>query len=99
MGFLCRKQREHRRISGGSLERANRTYAVASIRANIADATNATYFSWRGPTTAGSAAYYRIQGPNLFIEWAPQAMGGAATNHIHAMYRELSNDYGALITP
>jgi hypothetical protein len=24
-------------------------------------------------------------------------MGGAATNHIHAMYRELANDYGALI--
>ena len=70
---------------------------MASIRANIADATNATWFSWRGPTTAAAAAYYRIQGPNLFIEWAPQSMGGSATNHIHAMYRELSNDYGALI--
>ena len=70
---------------------------MASIRANIADPTNATYFSWRGPTTAGSAAYYRIQGPNLFIEWAPQSMGGNANNHIHAMYRELANDYGALI--
>lgn len=69
-----------------------------SIRANIADATDATYFSWRGPTTSGSAAYYRIQGPNLFIEWAPQAMGGSAVNHIHAMYRELGNDYGALIS-
>lgn len=71
---------------------------MASIRANLTDATNATYFSWRGPTTAGAAAYYRIQGPQLFIEWAPQSMGGSATNHIHAMYRELSNDYGALIT-
>lgn len=72
---------------------------MASIGANLADSTNATYFSWRGPTTAGSAAYYRIQGPNLFIEWSPQSMGGAATNHIHAMYRELANDYGALISP
>jgi hypothetical protein len=72
---------------------------MASIRANLADPTNATYFSWRGPTTAGSAAYYRIQGPNLFIEWAPQSLGGVATNHIHAMYRELANDYGALIAP
>jgi hypothetical protein len=70
---------------------------MASIRANLPDPTNATYFSWRGPINAGSAAYYRIQGPNLFIEWAPQSMGGAATNHIHAMYRELANDYGALI--
>jgi hypothetical protein len=70
---------------------------MASMRANFADPTDATYFSWRGPTTAGSAAYFRIQGPNLFIEWAPQAMGGSAVNHIHAMYRELANDYGALI--
>ena len=70
---------------------------MASIRANIADSTNATYFSWRGPTTAGSAAYFRVQGPNLFIEWAPQTLGGSAVNHTHAMYREISNDYGALI--
>ena len=72
---------------------------MASIRANLTDPTNATYFSWRGPTAAGSAAYYRIQGPDLFIEWAPQSLGGSATNHIHAMYRELANDYGALIVP
>lgn len=38
-----------------------------------------TYFAWYGPTTNGSAAYYRIQGPTLLIEYAPQ--GG--TNHIH----------------
>lgn len=69
-----------------------------SIRAQLASPTNATYFSWRGPTTAGSAAYYRIQGPNLFIEWAPQSLGGSAINHIHAMYREPGNDYGALIS-
>ena len=70
---------------------------MASIRANLADPTNSTYFSWRGPTTAGSAAYFRVQGPNLFIEYSPQNLGGSAANHIHAMYREFSNDYGALI--
>lgn len=74
---------------------------LASVKAALTDssASGAIYFSWRGPTTAASAAYYRIQGPQLFIEWAPQSLGGSATNHIHAMYRELSNDYGALITP
>ena len=70
---------------------------MASIRANIANSANATYFSWRGPTANGSAAYFRVQGPNLFIEYAPQNLGGSAANHIHAMYREFSNDYGALI--
>ena len=52
------------------------------------------HFSWRGPTTVGSAAYYRVQGPGFFLEFAPQQMGGAPTEHIHAMYREFSNDYG-----
>lgn len=53
-----------------------------------------THFSWRGPTEVGSAAYYRVQGPGFFLEFAPQQMGGSPTEHIHAMYREFSNDYG-----
>lgn len=52
------------------------------------------HFSWRGPTKAGSAAYYRVQGPTFFLEFAPQQMGGAPMEHIHAMYREFKNDYG-----
>lgn len=54
-----------------------------------------TYFSWYGPTAAGSASYYRVTGPSLAIEFSPQQMGGSAVDHIHAMYREPGNDYGA----
>ena len=53
-----------------------------------------SYFAWYGPTTNGSAAYYRIQGPKLWIEYAPQ--GG--TNHIHTIIRDPSNDYGKELT-
>lgn len=53
-----------------------------------------THFSWRGPTSAGSAACYRVQGPSVFLEFAPQQMGGMPMEHIHAMYREFGNDYG-----
>lgn len=53
-----------------------------------------THFSWRGPTKPGSAAYYRVQGPTYFLEYAPQQMGGDPNEHIHAMYREFGNDYG-----
>jgi hypothetical protein len=28
------------------------------------------------------------------IEFAPQGMGGDATQHIHTMYRDFTNDYG-----
>ena len=60
---------------------------MAEIRANLAD----TYFAWSGPTTAGSAAYFRIQGPTLVIEYAPQN----GVDHIHTIYRDPTNDYGA----
>jgi hypothetical protein len=50
-----------------------------------------TYFAWSGPTTNGSAAYFRIQGPTLVIEYAPQR----GIDHIHTIYRDPTNDYGA----
>jgi hypothetical protein len=62
---------------------------MAEIRGRLAD----TYFAWSGPTTNGSAAYFRIQGPTLVIEYAPQ--GGV--DHIHTIYRDPTNDYGARI--
>jgi hypothetical protein len=54
-----------------------------------------TWFAWSGPTEKGAAAYFRIQGPTLIIEYAPQRMGGDATKHIHTIYRDPTNDYGA----
>lgn len=55
-----------------------------------------TYFAWSGPTTNGSLAYFRIQGPTLLIEYAPQGN----LDHIHTIYRDPINDYGArLIRP
>jgi Protein of unknown function (DUF3500) len=53
-----------------------------------------TWFSWSGPTEKGKAAYFRVQGPTVFIEYAPQRLGGDATQHIHTIYRDPTNDYG-----
>jgi hypothetical protein len=66
------------------------TARMAEIKANIAD----TWFAWSGPTTNGMPAYYRIQGPTLVIEYAPQPLGGDPTMHIHTIYRDPTNDYG-----
>jgi hypothetical protein len=67
---------------------------MAELKAEIGE----TWFAWSGPTTAapGSniAAYYRIQGPHLVIEYAPQPMGGDPAMHVHTMYRDPTNDYG-----
>ncbi len=74
----------------GLLNDASATSKMAEIKAKLAE----TYLAWYGSTTSGSAAYWRVQGPTFFMEFSPQSMGGSATNHIHAMYRETSNDYG-----
>lgn len=63
---------------------------LAEIRSNLAE----TWFAWSGPTNPGSAAYFRVQGPTVFIEFAPQKLGGDPTQHIHTMYRDFTNDYG-----
>jgi hypothetical protein len=54
-----------------------------------------TWFAWSGPTEKGSAAYFRIQGPTVIIEYAPQRLGGDPTRHIHTIYRDPTNEYGA----
>ncbi len=64
--------------------------AMAKIRDNLKD----TWFSWFGPTEPGYAFSFRIQAPTLVMEYCPQRLGGDPTNHIHAMYRDPSNDYG-----
>ena len=67
---------------------------MAELKADI----NETWFSWSGPTTAAPghniSAYYRIQGPHLVIEYAPQTLGGDASLHVHTMYRDPTNNYG-----
>ncbi len=68
---------------------------AATRMAEIKSTQDQTYFAWYGPTTQGSAAYFRITGPTLVIEYSPQQMGGDPANHIHGIYRDPTNDYGA----
>ena len=71
---------------------------MAEIKADL----NETYFAWSGPTTheAGKngSSYYRIQGPNLIVEFSPQGVGGDPTMHVHTIYRDPTNDYGVKLT-
>jgi hypothetical protein len=66
---------------------------MAEIKANLPR----TYFAWSGSTKNGELAYYRIQGPTIVIEYAPQQ---GDLDHIHTIYRDPTNDYGArLVQP
>ena len=66
---------------------------MTEVKANLPR----TYFAWSGSTTNGGLAYYRIQGPTLVIEYAPQQ---GDLDHIHTIYRDPTNDYGSkLVRP
>jgi hypothetical protein len=65
--------------------------AASARMTAIKEKIGETYFAWSGPTEKGSAVYFRIQGPAIVIEYAPQ--GG--TGHIHTVVRNPEDDYGA----
>jgi hypothetical protein len=72
--------------------------AAAARMSEIKAGLGETWFAWSGPTTfppgRNGTSYYRIQGPNVVIEYAPQGQRGDASMHIHTMYRDPTNDYG-----
>ncbi|WP_344863477.1 DUF3500 domain-containing protein [Planomonospora alba] len=75
----------------------NAEQATAKLKA-AQDNLDATTFAWYGATEIGNPIYYRIQGPTFTIEFAHQQGGGAnagGITHIHSIYREPGNDYGA----
>ncbi len=79
--------------------------AAATRMAEIKAGLGETWFAWSGPTTViagrNGTSYYRIQGPNLVIEYAPQGLlrqGGDPSMHVHTIYRDPTNDYGRRFT-
>jgi Protein of unknown function (DUF3500) len=81
----------------GIIEQSSASARMAEMKADLDE----TWFAWSGPeeVAPGSnvTAYYRIQGPHLVIEYAPQ--GNEPATHIHTMYRDPTNDYGAKLIP
>jgi Protein of unknown function (DUF3500) len=49
---------------------------AAARTAEVESGLDQTSFAWFGPTTPGSVAYFRVTGPTILIEYAPQAAGG-----------------------
>ena len=50
------------------------------------------HFSWEGSLRRGEGHYYRIQGPELLIEYDNTAN---EANHVHTVWRRHSGDFGA----
>jgi type II secretory pathway pseudopilin PulG len=71
------------------------TEAASAKMKEVESGLSDTYFAWAGPTTNGKGAYFRIQGPAVLIEYAPQGQPDANTDHIHTIFRDPTNDYAA----
>ena len=52
-------------------------------------------FAWRGPFEPGSDASYHLYGPGLILEFGGQDLGGDPAEHLHSIYRDPTNEYGA----
>lgn len=63
---------------------------MATVMAEIDD----TYFGWWGPQGVLGTAYFRVTGPSVVLEYAPQG-SDVPPNHAHSMYRNPKNDYGS----
>lgn len=78
---------------GGLVNDEDAASRMATLEAELDD----TYFAWYGPTdpSDSSGIYFRVTGPSIVIEYSGQQMGGDPTDHIHGIYRDPTNDYGA----
>ena len=52
---------------------------------------DAVHVAWAGSLDPGQPHYYRIQGPDLLIEWDNAQRNG---NHAHSVWRDPSRDFG-----
>jgi hypothetical protein len=72
----------------------DRAAKMADVEKNL----DRTYFAWWGPSKPLGAAYWRVTGPTVLLEFSPQALGGDPTQHAHNMYRDPTNEYGSAWT-
>ncbi|HWH29673.1 MAG TPA: DUF3500 domain-containing protein [Mycobacteriales bacterium] len=52
---------------------------------------DAVHVAWAGPLEPGAPHYYRVQGPELLLEWDNTQRGA---NHAHSVWRDPSADFG-----
>lgn len=77
----------------GVLNHAHAAQRLDEIQRSLPE----TRFAWSGPTThepdMNGESYFRLHGPNLLIEHAPQGNQGGYKLHVHTVMRDLGNDY------
>ena len=62
--------------------------------AELGDGLDQLRFAWNGPYDGSGSIYYRIQDPNLILEFSTQGSVGSDEGHYHSVYRNPANEYG-----
>jgi len=75
----------------------DRAAKMAEVRKDL----DQTYFAWFGPAEPLGAAYWRVTGPTVLLEFSPQALGGDLTPGMEvagALLQALDADADRIIT-
>ena len=73
------------------VDRVRLDVADAVWKRTVAGTLGDVTFAWSGPEAPGRGHYYAVRGPGFVIEY-DNTQNGA--NHIHAVWRDLANDWG-----
>jgi hypothetical protein len=73
------------------VDRVRRDVAAGEWERIVAAGLDELSFTWAGPEEPGHGHYYAVRGPRFLIEY-DNTQNGA--NHIHAVWRDLENDWG-----
>lgn len=74
--------------TGRAPERLADAYALRYASESVLDEV---HFGWAGSTDVGKPHYYRVQGPDVLIEYDNTQRGA---NHAHSVWRDLTSDFG-----
>lgn len=69
-------------------------HSAAARLSEIESRLDETHFAWHGPQDGNAVAYYRLQGPELIIEYSVEGALGIQAGHLHSIYRNPANEYG-----
>ena len=75
----------------GVLDRTSAQARMEEIRSELSE----IHFAWNGDVSGGGPIYFRIQGPNLIIEFSTERGLGGGGAHYHSIYRNPGNEYGS----